>query len=59
MSKEDKIFLEHIVQAIEKIEEYCKRKSLKEFEEHSLLQDGCMRQLAIIGEATKNISPKT
>ncbi|MBU4485130.1 DUF86 domain-containing protein [bacterium] len=53
--KDDKIFLMHIRDAITKIEEYVKV-GKDEFLNTSHWQDAVIRQLEVIGEATKNIS---
>ena len=57
--RDDKIYLQHIIEAIGQIEEYMTGGDLKQFSETKLLQDGVIRQLEIIGEATKNISIQT
>jgi len=54
--KEDKVYLKHIEEAILKIERYTKDCEFKDFIENSLVQDGVIRQLQIIGEATKLIT---
>lgn len=54
--KEDRVYLKHIEDAIMKIERYTKDSKFEDFTENSLVQDGVIRQLQIIGEATKLIS---
>jgi len=54
--KDDKIYIEHILQSIEKIESYIKGKDYNLFSENYMTQDAVVRQLEIIGEATKRIS---
>ncbi|HOL22219.1 MAG TPA: DUF86 domain-containing protein [bacterium] len=56
--KEDKIFLCHISDAISRIEEYTSEIDEDEFIENHLIQDGVIRQIEIIGEATKRLSNK-
>ena len=51
------IVLQHISDAISKVEEYIKGLDEQTFKEHSLVQDGVIRQIEIIGEATKHLSP--
>lgn len=58
MKKEDTIYLQHILDAISRIEEYVHKLSYGEFLENRLIQDGVIRQIEIIGEATKRLSPK-
>jgi len=49
-------YLRHILDAIERIEEYIQDVTEEEFHQHNLVQDGVIRQLEIIGEATKQLS---
>jgi len=55
MKKDIKIFLEHILESINLIEEYTKGKSEKEFLDSRQLQDAVIRRIEIIGEAIKSI----
>jgi|WetSurMetagenome_2_1015567.scaffolds.fasta_scaffold904535_2 uncharacterized protein with HEPN domain len=57
--KNDKAYLSHILQAISRIEEYTAGVDKGAFNTKTLIQDGVIRQIEIIGEATKNISAKT
>lgn len=52
--KDDKVYLYSILESIEKIEEYTE-KGRDEFLNKHLIQDAVIRNLEIIGEATKNI----
>lgn len=54
--KDDRIYIEHILQSIEKIQSYISGKDLETFSNDSITQDAVVRQLEIIGEATKRIS---
>jgi uncharacterized protein with HEPN domain len=54
--KDDRIYIEHILQSIERIETYISGKDHQSFSEDYLTQDAVVRQLEIIGEATKRIS---
>lgn len=54
---DDSVFLRHILDSIAVIEKYLSEITENTFIETSLLQDGVIRQLQIIGEATKKISP--
>ena len=56
MSKDVKIFLKHIFEAITLIEEYTKGKEKSDFLKSIQLQDSVIRRIEIIGEAMKNIS---
>ena len=54
--KDDKIYIEHIHQSIDRIEAYLKGKDHLSFSNDFMLQDAVVRQLEIIGEVTKRIS---
>ena len=56
MKKDDTVFLKHILDAIDLIGSYLKDRSYEEFEENRMLQDAVIREIEIIGEATKNLS---
>lgn len=56
MMHDDLIYLRHILDAVLRIEEYLAGVDEEEFHGHYLVQDGVIRQLEIIGEATKRIS---
>jgi uncharacterized protein with HEPN domain len=53
---DDLIYLRHILEAIEKIDRYVSRVDQERFREDSLIQDGVIRQVQIIGEATRRLS---
>ncbi len=55
MKKNVNIFLEHILKAIELIEEYTKNKEKSDFLKSVQLQDSVIRRIEIIGEAIKSI----
>ena len=55
----DIVYLRHIMDAISRIGEYLQRINEEEFDRNYLVQDGVIRQLEIIGEATKHISQGT
>jgi len=55
MKKDPKVFIEHILECIERIEEYVEGATKDEFFDSVQLQDAVMRRIEIIGEATKNI----
>ena len=52
--KEEKVYLKHIINCILKIETYT-IKGKEEFLESELIQDAVIRNLQIIGEATKKL----
>jgi len=56
MKREDDVYLQHILDAIERIDLYLRGKDRAIFKRDSLLQDRVIRQLEIIGEATKWLS---
>lgn len=53
--KDPKVYLRHILEAIEKIERYTKGMSKDEFFGNELVVDAVTRNIEIIGEATKNL----
>lgn len=55
MKKDISIFLEHILESIDKIEEFTKGISKADFVGSVKSQDAVIRRLEIIGEATKNL----
>lgn len=58
MLKEDSLYLDHIVQSLERILSYCSGVDEATFTKDFMMQDACIRQLEIIGEATKKLSPQ-
>lgn len=54
--KNDEVYLQHILDAIAKIEQYTTGVSYQVFSESSLVQDGTVHELEIIGEASRNLS---
>jgi len=56
MKKNDMVYLHHILNSIERIEEYTEGLEKENFLSSNLVQDGTIRQIEIIGEATKNLS---
>jgi len=55
MKKDPKIFIEHILESIERIEEYTKEITKDEFLNSRQVQDAVIRRIEIIGEAVKKI----
>ncbi|HUC02268.1 MAG TPA: DUF86 domain-containing protein [Candidatus Paceibacterota bacterium] len=55
----DKLYLQHIVEAIKKIRQYTGGISVEDFKKDALIQDGVVRQLEIIGEAARVMSEET
>ena len=56
MEQQDKTYIKHILDSIGSIEEFLSGKDYGAFLSDKLLQDGVVRELEIIGEASKNIS---
>ncbi len=54
--KDDLIYIEHILQSIERIQSYISGLDQATFSEDYLVQDAVVRKLETIGEATKRIS---
>ena len=55
MKKDPLIFIKHILECIERIEEYTRETTREEFLRSTLLQDAIIRRIEVIGEAVKNI----
>ncbi|MBP1910669.1 uncharacterized protein with HEPN domain [Methanolobus bombayensis] len=53
--KDPEVFIVHIIDSIEKIEDFTNNKSKDDFLEDIQLQDAVVRRIEIIGEASKNI----
>ena len=53
--KEPAIFINHILDSIEDIEDYSRNISSNQFLQDKKLQDAIIRRIEIIGEAVKNI----
>jgi len=59
MKRDTQVYIEDILEAITKIEEYMKGlKSDEEFYNNTQIQDAILRRLEIIGEPVKNITEK-
>ena len=57
MKRDDTVYLNHILIAIAKGEAYLKDATEEVFLDDTLIQDGAIRQLEIIGEAARHLSP--
>ena len=55
MKKDPKVFIEHVLESIELIEEYLRGVSKEEFLRSREKQDAVIRRLEVIGEAVKRI----
>lgn len=53
MKKDRKIFITHILESIQLIEEYSEKNSEAKFHKDRFLQDAIIRRLEIIGQAVK------
>ena len=56
MKRDDTVYLHHILDAIDVIEGYTKGMTENEFLANSMARDAVVRQIEIIGEASRNIS---
>jgi len=54
--KNDLVFIEHILDSINAIEDFCKGINREEITSNRLKQSAIVREIEIIGEAVKNIS---
>lgn len=55
MKKDVKVFISHVLESIERIQEFTKGVSKENFIASVQLQDAVIRRIEIIGEAAKNI----
>jgi uncharacterized protein with HEPN domain len=56
MKNDESVYLQHILDAVFKIESYVKGSNEEAFYKNTLIQDGVIRQIEIIGEAVKRLS---
>jgi uncharacterized protein with HEPN domain len=56
MKKDDSVYLRHMLDAMNTVEEYLQGIDETKFNATRLLQDGAIRQIEIIGEAVRHIS---
>jgi uncharacterized protein with HEPN domain len=56
MKRDDSIYLRHVLDAITRIEQYVQGLSEEAFSLNTLVQDAVIRQIEIVGEATKRLS---
>ncbi|MBI2252692.1 MAG: DUF86 domain-containing protein [Armatimonadetes bacterium] len=56
MKKDDLVYLKHIFDAINQIEEYVENIEYERFSTNRMIQDAVIREIEIIGEATKRLS---
>jgi uncharacterized protein with HEPN domain len=53
--RKQRFFVEDILESIKKIERYIENMSYKDFEKNELIVDAVIRNIEIIGEASRNI----
>lgn len=56
MTKDNLVYLRHILDAICRIEEYTREVKYEDFINSNLIQAGVVREVEIIGEATKKVT---
>ncbi|HCP08876.1 MAG TPA: DUF86 domain-containing protein [Candidatus Moranbacteria bacterium] len=54
--KDDKAYLEHIIEAIDTIEGYIAGMDYEAFKNNKMAVDAVIRELAVVGEAANNLS---
>lgn len=54
--RSDRLFLYDVIESCEKIETYASGVAEKDFKSNKMLQDAIVRNIEIIGEASKNLS---
>lgn len=55
MSRDYNLYLQDILEAVERIQRYTEGMSFEDFRENALVQDAVIRNLMVIGEAVKRI----
>lgn len=58
MKRDFRVYLDDILESIERIQQYTKSKVKEDFSSNVPLQDAVLRRLEIIGEASKHIPAK-
>ncbi|MBV9788923.1 MAG: DUF86 domain-containing protein, partial [Chloroflexi bacterium] len=58
MKHDDTIYLQHVLDAINKVERYLQDVDETIFNNQTLVQDAVIRQIEIIGEAVKRLPPE-
>jgi uncharacterized protein with HEPN domain len=58
MKKDMQIYIDDILESIDKIEDYTRSVDENEFYGNTQIQDAVLRRVEIIGEAVKNITPE-
>jgi uncharacterized protein with HEPN domain len=58
MKRDDSVYIRHIWDAIERIDKYTSGVDEKTFLSNTLIQDAVIRQIEVIGEAAKRLSPE-
>lgn len=56
--KDNNVYVEHILDSIAKIEAYTKGLNFDKFCESNIAQSSVIRELEVIGEASKNLLPE-
>jgi uncharacterized protein with HEPN domain len=56
MQRDDSVYLKHMRDAIRKIGKYTEKISESAFHKNTIIQDAVIRQIEIIGEASKRLS---
>lgn len=54
--KDDRVYLEHIMDGLRRVLDYTVELSFDSFLNDTRTQDACIRQLEVVGEATKRLS---
>lgn len=56
MKRDNTVFLRHILDAIQSVKQHLRGVSYEQFWQNQMVQDAVIRQLEIIGEASRNLS---
>jgi uncharacterized protein with HEPN domain len=58
MPKDDLLYIDHIRECVQKIEDFTNRMTFNDFLNNIAIQDAVIRNFEVIGEATKKLSKK-
>ena len=59
MAHDETLYLRHVLDAMDTVEEYLQGVNEEKFKNTRLIQDGVIRQIEIIGEAVRHVSKNT
>jgi uncharacterized protein with HEPN domain len=58
MKRDERVYLRHMLDAIQQVQAYLQGIDAESFKHNNLVQDAVIRQIEILGEATKRLPPE-